>query len=40
LSGRSHEHLFERGSARFLENLDRYHRGEAMISVVNYELGY
>lgn len=40
LSGRAQTRMFERAVARFLENLDRYHRGEAVEPKVNLELGY
>jgi phosphoglycerate dehydrogenase-like enzyme len=40
LSGRSQTQLFARNAERFLENLGRYARGEALESMVDLELGY
>ncbi len=40
LSGRGQEKMFMRAAARFLENLDRYHRGEPVAPQVNLSLGY
>ena len=40
LSGRSQTQLFARAAERFVGNLERYRRGEALESVVNLELGY
>ena len=40
LSGRSQTQLFARAAERFVANLERYRRGEALESVVNLELGY
>jgi phosphoglycerate dehydrogenase-like enzyme len=40
LSGRSQNTLFLRSAERFLANLDRYARGEALESVVDLTLGY
>jgi phosphoglycerate dehydrogenase-like enzyme len=40
LSGRGQEKMFMRSAQRFLENLDRYHRGEPVEPQVNLALGY
>lgn len=40
LSGRAQELANQRSADRFLENLDRYARGEALAPVVDYALGY
>ena len=40
LSGRSQTQLFARNAERFLANLERYGRGEALESVVDLALGY
>ncbi len=40
LSGRAQDQMFPRGVARFVENLDRYHRGEQLEPQVDYTLGY
>ncbi len=40
LSGRSQTLMFSRNAERFLENLDRYARGEPLESVVDLTLGY
>lgn len=40
LSGRSQDTLFRRSANRFLENLDRWKRGEPMVSEVDLTLGY
>lgn len=40
LSGRSQDSLIPRAAVRFLENLDRYARGEALVSRVDLSLGY
>lgn len=40
LSGRSQTRMFERSVARFLENLDRYARGERLEPQVDLSLGY
>jgi phosphoglycerate dehydrogenase-like enzyme len=40
LSGRGQEKMFIRSAERFLENLGRYHRGEALEPQVNLALGY
>jgi phosphoglycerate dehydrogenase-like enzyme len=40
LSGRSQDTLFARAADRFLDNLDRYRRGEPLISQVDLSLGY
>jgi len=40
LSGRSQTALFRRAAERFLENLGRWGRGEALIGQVDLELGY
>lgn len=40
LSGRSQTRMFERAASRFLENLDRYHRGEPVEPRVDLSLGY
>lgn len=40
LSGRSQTLLFPRNAERFLANLDRFHRGEPLESVVDLTLGY
>jgi len=40
MSGRSQDKLFLRGAERFLENLDRYKRGEELVSTVDLSIGY
>ncbi len=40
LSGRAQNLMFIRSANRFLENLDRYHKGEPLEPQVNLELGY
>lgn len=40
LSGRSQNMLFKRGAERFIENLARFGRGEALLSTVDLDLGY
>ncbi|WOF42339.1 D-2-hydroxyacid dehydrogenase [Sphingopyxis indica] len=40
LSGRAQDKMFMRSAARFLENLDRWHRGEAVEPRVDLALGY
>ena len=40
LSGRAQNRMFERSAARFLINLERYHRGEALTPQVDYAAGY
>jgi phosphoglycerate dehydrogenase-like enzyme len=40
LSGRSQTALFRRASERFLANLERWGKGEALIAAVDLELGY
>lgn len=40
LSGRAQDKMFVRSAARFLENLDRWHRGEPLHHVVDLKLGY
>lgn len=40
LSGRAQDKMFPRAVARFVENLDRYHRGERLEPQVDYTLGY
>jgi len=40
LSGRSQNKLFSRSAERFLVNLDRFHRGEPLESMVDLTLGY
>lgn len=40
LSGRAQDRMFQRSSARFLENLGRFHRGEPLSPLVDYALGY
>ncbi len=40
LSGRAQTRMFERSAARFIENLGRYHKGEALQPQVNLDLGY
>ncbi|HEX4847299.1 MAG TPA: D-2-hydroxyacid dehydrogenase [Novosphingobium sp.] len=40
LSGRAQDRMFQRSAARFLENLERYHRGEPLEPRVDYALGY
>ena len=40
LSGRAQDQVFQRGAARFLENLARYGRGEPLEPQVDYALGY
>jgi len=40
LSGRSQTQLVRRGAQRFLDNLERYRRGEPLVSTVDLTLGY
>ena len=40
LSGRAQSKMFIRSAERFLENLTRYHKGEALSPLVNLDLGY
>jgi phosphoglycerate dehydrogenase-like enzyme len=40
LSGASQSKMFLRGAARFLENLERWHRGEPLMHAVDLALGY
>ena len=40
LSGRAQDRMFQRSAARFVENLGRFHRGEALTPLVDYALGY
>ncbi|MGN6691627.1 MAG: D-2-hydroxyacid dehydrogenase [Sphingopyxis sp.] len=40
LSGRAQDKMFVRAAARFLENLDRWHRGEAVEPQVDLSAGY
>ena len=40
LSGRAQDKMFVRSAERFLENLDRWHRGEPVEPRVNLTLGY
>ncbi|MCB2061306.1 MAG: D-2-hydroxyacid dehydrogenase [Novosphingobium sp.] len=40
LSGRSQDTLFARAAERFLDNLDRYERGEPLLFTVDLSLGY
>ncbi len=40
LSGRAQSRMFERSAARFLINLERYHRGEPLSPQVDYTAGY
>ena len=40
LSGRAQDKMFVRSAQRFLENLDRWHRGEAVAPQVDLTLGY
>jgi phosphoglycerate dehydrogenase-like enzyme len=40
LSGKSQSKMFTRGADRFLENLDRYRKGEPLSPQVNLSLGY
>lgn len=40
LSGRAQDKMFQRSAARFLENLERYHRGEPLAPQVDLALGY
>ncbi len=40
LSGRAQDKMFIRAAERFLENLDRWHKGEAVEPQVNLALGY
>ena len=40
LSGRSQTQLIRRGAERFLDNLERYRRGEPLVSAVDLDLGY
>ncbi len=40
LSGRAQDKMYQRSAARFLENLARYRKGEALEPLVNLDLGY
>lgn len=40
LSGRSQDKMFARAAMRFLENLERYKKGEPLSPLVNLDLGY
>ena len=40
LSGRAQDKMFIRSATRFLENLDRYRKGEPLSPLVNLDLGY
>ena len=40
LTGRSQTRMFERAAARFLDNLGRYRRGEALVAEVDPARGY
>ncbi|NML92732.1 D-2-hydroxyacid dehydrogenase [Novosphingobium olei] len=40
LSGRAQDKMFQRSAARFLENLERYRRGEPLAPQVDLALGY
>ena len=40
LSGRAQDKMFVRSAQRFLENLERWHRGEPVEPQVNLALGY
>lgn len=40
LSGRAQDKMFPRAAARFLDNLDRWHRGDAVEPQVDLTLGY
>jgi phosphoglycerate dehydrogenase-like enzyme len=40
LSGRAQDKMFVRSADRFLENLDRWHRGEPLHHIVDLKLGY
>lgn len=40
LSGKAQDRMFQRSAQRFLENLDRYSRGEKLEPQVDYALGY
>ncbi|MCH7629928.1 MAG: D-2-hydroxyacid dehydrogenase [Proteobacteria bacterium] len=40
LSGRAQDKMFQRSAARFLENLERYRRGEPLAPQVDLTLGY
>ena len=40
LTGRAQDRMFQRSAARFLENLGRFHRGDALTPLVDYALGY
>lgn len=40
LSGRAQDKMFVRSAERFLENLDRWHRGEPLHHMVDLKLGY
>ena len=40
LSGRAQDKMFVRAAARFLDNLDRWHKGEAVAPQVDLTLGY
>jgi hypothetical protein len=40
LSGRAQDRMFARAAERFLDNLDRWHRGEPVAPQVDLTLGY
>jgi phosphoglycerate dehydrogenase-like enzyme len=40
LSGRAQDKMFQRSAARFLDNLERYRRGERLEPQVDLALGY
>lgn len=40
LSGRSQRAVFRRGAERFLENLERWERGQPLLGTVDFDLGY
>ena len=40
LSGKAQDRMFQRSAQRFLENLERYQRGEKLEPQVDYALGY
>lgn len=40
LSGRAQDKMFVRSAERFLENLDRWHRGQPLLHTVDLKLGY
>jgi phosphoglycerate dehydrogenase-like enzyme len=40
LSGRAQDKMFIRSAERFLQNLDRYHKGVTLEPLVNLDLGY